>query len=349
MIHRSINKFLLLLLLCCGFQHIHAVDWFTATVGVIIACLGFASDEPGTQKENTTYQRPTQRPSSSHTTTQQPSSQKPNKEKLQKYIDEQLKKLAGIDEQSSIIKLGLWSKKQKLVDDTMQQNFPTHQQAERYAFERLPGGISDFIVQKAVEAADQKITGSNKVQAKEIIAQYFHNQALEKLSNKQPVTELLKNIDKEVDAYMRKKHFEFIQHQRPPVVVHNTTPSAPSLEALQNTPSSGLYPNIHEIQAQAGEFVEEILPQGKKDINLFKSETRDKEIYPEKECPSCFEPFFTELKKRSTLRCGHQLCTKCLYEWIKTKREQNVPPTCPKCRHPIESEDFNLPYLRSKL
>ena len=75
-------------------------------------------------------------------------------------------------------------------------------------------------------------------------------------------------------------------------------------------------------------------------------------------------------KKRSTTRCNHTFCTKCLFRWLQQQDRHYIKPTdngvlygtCPICRQPIHmvafsrngTRDFNIKggfftYIRLRL
>jgi len=351
MVKRYTHKCLVILLLGCSSQQLQAVDWFTATIGVLIAAIGLASDDD-TQNTQRPTPAPTQQPQSR--TQQTYAQQRPDKQQLFDSLDKKLQEIAGIDEQSAFIKEGLWKKKQEVVTNTLKQNFATHAQAEKYAFEHLPGGIREFFLTKVIENAQGKITSSQKEHDLKKLKKHFGHQIDQKLSNRRPVTDLFKNLTTDVDSYI-KRHINNQRNTTPaqrPTGAHNDhRPSAPRLEEFSRPePAEQLYPNIEEIQAQAGAFIEEILPKGETDIETFKGKTKYKDIYYTTDCAVCLKSIFMKkLKKRSTLRCGHQICTKCHIKCLDAQLKQNLQPLCPICRHPIDTKDFTVSYLRSKL
>ncbi len=351
MIKQYTKKCAFLLLFCCAITHSIKAGHFLHDLLIF-----FVEASLEVEKETKKIERiqhdtaKTTPPRQTHHSTQRQSTyaQKPDKQQLFDSLEKKLRELADIDNQPAIIQEGLWKKKQEVVADTFKQNFATHAQAEKYAFEHLPGGIREFFVTKVVENAQSKITTSQKENDLKKVAEHFGHQIDQKLSNKRSVKELFKNLNTDVDSYIK----NYINNQRNtttpqrPAVIHDYTPTAPRIEEFNRPEPSSLYPNIDDIQV---EFVEEILPQGETDIEVFKSKTIEKKIYSATDCGVCLEPFFTELKKRSTLRCGHQICTGCQIGCMEAQIKQNIQPTCPICRHPIDSKDFSIAYLRSKL
>ncbi len=257
-------------------------------------------------------------------------------------LDNRLKQVTDIDQQSDTDKLALWKKKQEIVENAMKQGFSSFHFAEKYALDSLPGGILEVLRTKAKTLAEKKQSNNDFLK---LIDKTVTEAVAGTLSNGGSVGGLFKQLENNIES-SRAHYFNQRPQSQPAQRPAATFTPAPQPQ----TPS--LYPDIGQVQAELDpNNVQEIFPRNDTSKNLeeFKNKTRDKKIYPLDNCAySCFEKF-SDLKKRVTLRCGHQMCPQCLYNWIFTKNRQKQTPTCPECRHPIEEKDFNADYVSSKL
>lgn len=332
------KKCLMIFLLCCmTTRHIHAVDWYTTLAGVVLALCGLTSDDPKKDQKASQQQQKTQTPAPRPAPQpRQFAQQKPDQQQLFNTLEEKLRTLTDINRQSDTIRDALWKKKKKVVRNTIRKNFSTHVQAEQYALEHLPSKIRKLFLDNVNGYAGTKLSS---ITDKTKVAEYFAHQIDQKFHLKLPVTNLFKNLESDIDSYIQRHiiNQKYTAPQRP-VVTHDYTPSAPPATEFENH----LTPNNVS-------FVKEILPEGETDIVAFKSKTTRNEIYNSNKCCSCHDPFFTELHKRATLRCGHQICPDCLYNWIVTRNKAHLIPDCPTCRHPIATKDFSETYLQQHI
>ena len=176
------------------------------------------------------------------------------------------------------------------------------------------------------------------------------------LADGRSIGSLLKHLENNIES--SRTHYFNCPQPRPTPRPAEPIFSAPPLHELPPENPEHLYPDITQTQAELDQMeaeldqnsIQEIFPQNdrSKDFGQFAPKTVHKKIFHASACSVCQEEF-AELKKRVTLRCGHQICPQCLHNWIFTKKRQNQAPTCPECRHPILDTDFSADYISSKL